>query len=236
VVAPYDGLMARQETTDENPGRLKQIRLAYTMTKRVDPKIGLIIAGIGLGTFAVLLVIGFVIGHPIYLGVLGLFAGLLAAVVIFGRRAEKAAFGQMDGQPGAAAAVLNNIKRGWTVTPVVAATRQQDAVHRAVGRPGIVLVGEGNINRLRPMMAAEKRKMSKSAGGDVPVIDIIVGEGEGQIPLKRLQMHLTKMPRTLPASQVTQINDRLRAMGDLMTNAPIPKGPMPKSARMPKGR
>jgi hypothetical protein len=235
VVAPYDGPMARQATTDENPGRLKQIRLAYTMTKRVDPKIGLIIAGIGLGTFAVLLVIGFLIGHPIYLGVLGLFAGLLAAVVVFGRRAEKAAFGQMDGQPGAAAAVLNNIKRGWTVTPVVAATRQQDAVHRAVGRPGIVLVGEGNINRLRPLMAAEKRKMSKAAG-DVPVIDIIVGEAEGQIPLKKLQMHLTRMPRTLPPSQVTQINDRLRAMGDLMTNAPIPKGPMPKGARMPKGR
>ncbi|MFC1444260.1 DUF4191 domain-containing protein [Streptacidiphilus sp. N1-10] len=226
--------MARQETTDENPGRLKQIRLAYTMTKRVDPKIGLIIAGIGLGTFAVLLVIGLLIGHPIYLGVLGLFAGLLAAVVVFGRRAEKAAFGQMDGQPGAAAAVLNNIKRGWTITPVVAATRQQDAVHRAVGRPGIVLVGEGNINRLRPMMAAEKRKMSRVVG-EVPVIDIIVGDEEGQIPLKKLQLHLTRMSRTLPASQVTQINDRLRAMGDLMTNAPIPKGPLPKGARMPKG-
>jgi hypothetical protein len=226
--------MARQETTDENPGRLKQIRLAYTMTKRVDPKIGLIIAGIGLGTFAVLLVIGLLIGHPIYLGVLGLFAGLLAAVVVFGRRAEKAAFGQMDGQPGAAAAVLNNIKRGWTITPVVAATRQQDAVHRAVGRQGIVLVGEGNINRLRPMMASEKRKMSRVVG-DVPVIDIIVGDDEGQIPLKKLQLHLTRMPKTLPASQVTQINDRLRAMGDLMANAPIPKGPMPKGARMPKG-
>lgn len=235
MVAPYDGRMARQETTDENPGRIKQIRLAYTMTKRVDPKIGLIIAGVGLGTLAVLLGIGFAVGYPIYLGVLGLFAGLLAAVVVFGRRAEKAAFGQMDGQPGAAAAVLNNIKRGWTVTPVVAATRQQDAVHRAVGRPGIVLVGEGNINRVRPMIAAEKRKMSRVVG-DVPVIDIIVGEGEGQIPLKKLQLHLTRMPRTLPASQVTQINDRLRAMGDLMTNAPIPKGPMPKSARMPKGR
>ncbi|WP_370150928.1 DUF4191 domain-containing protein [Streptacidiphilus sp. EB129] len=227
--------MARQETTDENPGRIKQIRLAYTMTKRVDPKIGLIIAGIGLGTFAVLLVIGFLIGHPIYLGILGLFAGVLGAVVVFGRRAEKAAFGQMDGQPGAAAAVLNNIRRGgWTVTPVVAATRQQDAVHRAVSRQGIVLVGEGNINRLRPLMAAEKRKMSRVVG-DVPVTDIIVGEDEGQIPLKKLQLHLTRMPRTLPASQVTQINDRLRAMGDLMANAPIPKGPLPKGARMPKG-
>ena len=228
-------VMARQETTDENPGRLKQVRLAYTMTKRVDPKIGLITAGIGIGTFAVLLVIGFVIGHPIYLGILGFVLGVLGAVIIFGRRAERAAFGQMEGQPGAAAAVLNNIKRGWVVTPVVAATRQQDAIHRAVGRPGIVLVAEGNVNRLRPMLAEEKRRMNRLIG-NVPVIDIIVGDGEGQVPLKKLHMHLTKMPRTLPAAQVTQINDRLRAMGDMMSNAPIPKGPLPKSARMPKGR
>ena len=228
-------VMARQETTDENPGRLKQVRLAYTMTKRVDPKIGLITAGIGIGTFAVLLVIGFVIGHPIYLGILGFVLGVLGAVIIFGRRAERAAFGQMEGQPGAAAAVLNNIKRGWVVTPVVAATRQQDAIHRAVGRPGIVLVAEGNVNRLRPMLAEEKRRMNRLIG-NVPVIDIIVGDGEGQVPLKKLHMHLTKMPRTLPATQVTQINERLRAMGDMMSNAPIPKGPLPKSARMPKGR
>nr|WP_182442537.1 DUF4191 domain-containing protein [Streptacidiphilus sp. PB12-B1b] len=228
-------LMARQETTDENSGRLKQIRLAYTMTKRVDSKIGLITAGTGIGTFAVLLAIGFAIGHPIYLGILGFVLGVLGAVIIFGRRAEKAAFGQMEGQPGAAAAVLNNIKRGWSVTPVVAATRQQDAIHRAVGRPGIVLVAEGNVNRLRPMLAEEKRRMNRMIG-NVPVIDIIVGDGEGQVPLKKLHVHLTKMPRTLPAKQVTQINDRLRAMGDLMSNAPIPKGPLPKSARMPKGR
>ena len=227
--------MARQETTDENPGRLKQVRLAYTMTKRVDPKIGLITAGIGIGTFAVLLAIGFVIGHPIYLGILGFVLGVLGAVIIFGRRAERAAFGQMEGQPGAAAAVLNNIKRGWVITPVVAATRQQDAIHRAVGRPGIVLVAEGNVNRLRPMLAEEKRRMNRLIG-NVPVIDIIVGDGEGQVPLKKLHMHLTKMPRTLPAAQVTQINERLRAMGDMMSNAPIPKGPLPKSARMPKGR
>ncbi|QMU68473.1 DUF4191 domain-containing protein [Streptacidiphilus sp. P02-A3a] len=227
--------MARQATTDENPGRLKQIRLAYTMTKRVDPKIGLITAGIGIGTFAVLLVIGFVLGHPIYLGILGFVLGVLGAVIIFGRRAERAAFGQMEGQPGAAAAVLNNIKRGWVITPVVAATRQQDAIHRAVGRPGIVLVAEGNVNRLRPMLAEEKRKMNRMIG-NVPVIDIIVGDGEGQVPLKKLHMHLTKMPRTIPAAQVTQINDRLRAMGDMMSNAPIPKGPLPKGARMPKGR
>ncbi|WP_042373857.1 DUF4191 domain-containing protein [Streptacidiphilus neutrinimicus] len=225
--------MARQESPN-SPGRLSQIRQAYTMTKRVDPKIGLIVAGVGLGTFAVLLAIGFAIGHPIYLGILGFVLGLLAAVVIFGRRAEKAAFGQLEGQPGAAAAVLNNIKRGWNIQLVVAANRQQDAVHRAVGRPGVVLVGEGNVNRLRPMIAAEKRKMSRVVG-DAPVIDIIVGNDEGQVPLNKLQTHLMKLPRAISGAQATQISDRLRAMGDLMANAPIPKGPLPKGSRMPKG-
>ncbi|WP_042435077.1 DUF4191 domain-containing protein [Streptacidiphilus anmyonensis] len=225
--------MARQESPN-SPGRLSQIRQAYTMTKRVDPKIGLIVAGVGLGTFAVLLAIGFAIGHPIYLGILGFVLGLLAAVVIFGRRAEKAAFGQLEGQPGAAAAVLNNIKRGWNIQLVVAANRQQDAVHRAVGRPGVVLVGEGNVNRLRPMIAAEKRKMSRVVG-DAPVIDIIVGNEEGQVPLNKLQTHMMKLPRVIPGAQATQISDRLRAMGDLLANAPIPKGPLPKGSRMPKG-
>jgi Domain of unknown function (DUF4191) len=225
--------MARKDTS-ENPGRLKQIRLAYQMTKRVDPRVGLIVAAVGIVTFGVALAIGLVIGHPIYAGILGFLLAFLLMAIVFGRRAERAAFGQMEGQPGAAAAVLNNIRRGWTVTPAIAATRNQDVVHRAVGRPGIVLVGEGNPNRVRGLLAAEKKKMARIVS-DIPVSDIIVGEGEGQVPLKRLQTTLMKMSRVIPASQVTEVNDRLRALGDLMSNMPIPKGPMPKSLRMPKG-
>lgn len=225
--------MARKETS-ENPGRLKQIRLAYQMTKRVDPKVGLVVTAVGIVTFGVALAIGFLIGHPVYAGILGFLLAFLLMAIIFGRRAEKAAFGQMEGQPGAAAAVLNNIRRGWTVTPAVTANRSQDVVHRAVGRPGIVLVGEGNPNRLKSLLAAEKKKMARIVV-DVPVADIVVGDGEGQVPLKRLQATMVKLPRAIPASQVTAVNDRLRAMGDLMSNMPVPKGPLPRNARMPKG-
>lgn len=108
--------MARKETS-ENPGRLKQIALTYKMTKRVDPKVTLVVAGVGIVTFGVLLAIGFWIGHPIFLGILGFVLAFLAMAIIFGRRAERAAFGQMEGQPGAAAAVLENVGRGWSVTP-----------------------------------------------------------------------------------------------------------------------
>ncbi|MER7399193.1 DUF4191 domain-containing protein [Streptomyces sp. NPDC000151] len=227
--------MARKENADTaNQGRLKQIALTYKMTRRVDSKVGLVVAGVGIVVFGVLLAIGFLIGHPVYAGILGFLLAFLAMAVIFGRRAEKAAFGQMEGQPGAAAAVLENIGRGWSVTPAVAMNRNQDVVHRAVGKPGIVLVGEGNPNRLRGLLAAEKKRMARTVS-DAPVHDFVVGDEEGQVPLKKLRTTLLKLPRVLPGPQVTATNDRLKALGDLMSNMPVPKGPMPKGARMPKG-
>ncbi|MCQ4045904.1 DUF4191 domain-containing protein [Streptantibioticus rubrisoli] len=223
--------MAREKS--ENPGRLKQIGLTYKMTRRVDPKVGLIVAGVGIVTFGVLLAIGFLIGHPVYAGILGFLLAFLAMAIVFGRRAERAAFGQMEDQPGAAAAVLENVGRGWTVTPAVAMNRNQDLVHRAVGRAGIVLVGEGNPNRVKALLAAEKKKMARIAV-EAPVTDIIVGNGEGEVSLKKIRTTLLKLPRVLPGQKVTEINDRLKALGDLMSNMPVPKGPMPKSARMPR--
>lgn len=227
--------MARKEDSESNPGRLKQIALTYKMTRRADRKIGLILAGVGLVTFGVLLAIGFLIGHPVYAGILGVMLALLAMAIIFGRRAERAAFGQMEGQPGAAAAVLENIGKGWTITPAVAMNRSQDVVHRAVGRAGIVLVGEGNPNRLRSLLASEKKRMARVVS-DVPVHDFIVGDDEEQVELKKLRTKLLKLPRVLTGPQTTQVNDRLRAMGDLMSNMPVPKGPMPKGMRMPRGQ
>ncbi|MEV4193497.1 DUF4191 domain-containing protein [Streptomyces toxytricini] len=232
--------MARKANaeTAANPGRLKQIALTYKMTRKADPKVGLILAGVGIVTFGVFLAIGFLIDHPVYLGILGFLVAFLAMAIVFGRRAERAAFGQMEGQPGAAAAVLDNVGRGWTTTPAVAMNRSQDLVHRAVGKAGVVLIAEGNPNRVKALLAAEKRKLARIMP-DVPVHDFIVGTGEGQVPLKKLRTTMLKLPRVLSGPQVTQANDKLRAMGDLMSNMPLPKGPIPGrggSARPPRGR
>ncbi|MBO7937001.1 MULTISPECIES: DUF4191 domain-containing protein [Streptomyces] len=228
--------MARSDSAAEaaNTGRLKQIALTYKMTRRADKKIGFILAGVFLIIFGVFLAIGFLIDHPVYLGILGFVLAFLGTAIVFGRRAERAAFGQMEGQPGAAAAVLDNIGRGWTTTPAVAMNRNQDVVHRAVGKAGIVLVAEGNPNRVKTLLAAEKKKMNRIVA-DVPVHDVLVGTGEGQTELKKLRTTLMKYPRVLTGPQVTATNDRLRALGDLMSNMPLPKGPMPKGMRLPKG-
>ncbi|THA51112.1 DUF4191 domain-containing protein [Streptomyces sp. A1136] len=224
--------MARKSNaeTAANPGRLKQIALTYKMTRKADPKVGLIVAGLGIVTFGVFLAIGFLIDHPVYLGILGLLVAFLAMAIVFGRRAERAAFGQMEGQPGAAAAVLDNVGRGWTTTPAVAMNRSQDIVHRAVGKAGVVLIAEGNPNRVKSLLAAEKKKLARIMP-DIPVHDFIVGNGEGEVPLKKLRTTLLKLPRVLAGPQITQVNDKLRAMGDLMSNMPIPKGPIPGRAR-----
>src|SRR6476619_5033409 len=121
------------------------------MTRKVDPMVGWVTAGASLLVLAVVLALGFVLGHPVYLGIMGLLAGFLVATIVFGKRAEKAAFSQVDGQPGAAAAALNMLRRGWSVTPAVAMSRNQDIVHRVVGRAGVVLVGEGSPARVQAL-------------------------------------------------------------------------------------
>jgi hypothetical protein len=229
--------MARRDTTGAadaptKQGRLGQIRSAYTMTRKVDPMVGWVTAAAGFGTLAVAIAIGFLIGHPLYLGVVGVMLGVLAATIIFGRRAEKAAFAQVDGQPGAAAAALNMLRRGWTVTPAVAVTRNQDIVHRAVGRAGVVLIGEGSPARVSSLLATEKKKVTRFVP-DVPVYDVQAGNEAGQIRLRKLNSHLMKLPRNLKPAQVTEVNRRLKALGTM--NLPIPKGPMPRNVRMPRG-
>ena len=227
--------MARKETSESNPGRLKQIVQTYKMTRQADPKIGLILAAVGIVTFGVFLALGFLISHPVFGGILGVLVALLLAAIIFGRRAERAAFGQLEGKPGAAAAVLQNIGKGWTVTPAVAMNKSQDVVHRAVGRAGVVLLGEGNPNRVKGLLAQEKRKVARVVL-DVTVYDYIVGNGEDQLPLRKIRTKLLRLPRSLSGPKTTEVNDRLRALGDLMSNMPIPKGPMPRGMRMPRGR
>ena len=124
------------------------------------------------------------------------------------------------------------LRKGWTVTPAVAVTKQQDIVHRAVGPAGVVLVGEGVPSRVANLIATERKKVTRFVP-DVPVYDVQAGNGTDQIPLRKLNNHLMKLPRNLKAPQVIEVNRRLKALGTM--SLPIPKGPMPKGTRMPRG-
>jgi hypothetical protein len=162
---------------------------------------------------------------------LGVVLGALVAFIIFGRRAQKSVFNKAEGQTGAAAWALDNLRGKWRVTPGVAATGHFDAVHRVVGRPGIVLVGEGSGARVKPLLAQEKKRTARLVG-DVPIYDIVVGNGDGEIPLAKLERYLTKLPANITAKQMDALESRLAALGSRAGAAVVPKGPLPNAGKM----
>jgi hypothetical protein len=213
-----------------NAGRLKQMRMVAGLIRKTNPKALPIIIGSGLGILAILVIVGLLTGLAAFLIPLGVLLGLLVALILFGRYAQAAQYAAIEGQPGAAAAVLQNLRGNWTVTPAVGANRNMDVVHRAVGRPGVILVGEGSPNRLASLLAAEKKRVARVAY-EVPIFEFQVGNGEGQVPVSKLQRKITTLKPALKPAAVSDLNYRLKALQPSMQ---MPKGPLPKGARMPK--
>ena len=213
-----------------NAGRLKQIRMVAGLVRRSNPRAMPIIIGSGLGTLVVLVVVGLLTGLAPFLIPLGVLLGLLVTTILFGRFAQSAQYSAIEGQPGAAAAVLENMRGNWTVTPAIAANRNMDVVHRSVGRPGVILVGEGSPARLASLLAAEKKRVARVAY-EVPIFEFQVGNEEGQIPLSKLQRKIMRLPRNLKSGAISDLNHRLKA---LQPSLQAPKGPIPRNIRQPK--
>lgn len=212
---------------DGKPGRLAQIRQTYQMTKQSDPRIGWILLGWVLLPTAITVLVCILLDNWLLLP-LGFTTGLLIAAIVLGKRAERAAYAQIEGQPGAAAAVLNTLGKGWFVTPAVAVTKNQDIVHRVIGRPGVILVGEGVGTRVSNALRNEQKREARFVP-DVEFHDFVMGREEGQVPIGRLVKTVRKLPKTLSPGQVTEVRRRLDALSN--QPLPMPKGPVPKSTR-----
>ena len=220
--------MAKNKEEKVKTPRFKEFRDAFAITKSVKPWIGLVLISIILGVTAIALGLGLWGGHPIYATFIGLPASIIVALIFFTRIAGSAAYASIEGQIGAGASVLMAIRKGWITTPAVAVNRNQDMVHRSVGRAGIVLTGEGG-SAVRQMIQDERKKSERFAPG-APITEIIVGDQPGQIPLKKLQKHIQKLPKKLSAHQMRELRMRLKAVGGM--SLPIPKGPMPKGVKI----
>jgi hypothetical protein len=207
------------------------MRQAFTLTRQNDPRFipYLVIFGV-LAAAAAYIVVLFITNSVILPIPVAVMAALIAAMLVFGRRAQRSMFTQAEGQPGAAGWMLQQQLRGdWRLTQAVAGTTQLDAVHRLVGRPGVVLVGEGAQHRVRGLIAQEKKKIARVAG-DTPIYDVIVGTNEGDLRLAKLNRYLVKLPNNLSKEQVAALDKRLAALTSART--PLPQGPLPQGARM----
>lgn len=216
---------------DSKPARIaerfRQLRQAFTTTRQQDPRLIPLLIAIPLALIVLGGVVGTVVGMTAAGAGVGALLGLLAGIAVFTKRMQKAAIASIEGQPGAAAAVLESMRGPWEVTPAVAATRKQAFVHRVIGRPGVVLVGEGSPNRVSGLLKQERRRVARAVG-DVPIHEVVVGDGEHQVPLRKLQSHLMRLPRAIKPRQVGPLNTKLSALGG--QEMPIPKGPMPGGA------
>lgn len=243
--AKKDGKAGKPPKADK-ASRRKQIAASYRMTRDADPRIGIILAGVFLVTAAV--VTGLLLllpGSWIFDVITGIFAGLVAALIVFGRRAQKAMYSQLEGRPGGAAAALSMLKRGWKVEPAIAFNRNQDLVHRVVGPPGIVLVGEGNANRLKSLLATERRKHERVAS-EVTISEVVISDAKGAtaapqnaalpaVPVSKLVNHVSKLPKSLKPAEMTGVLARLKALDANRSNIPLPKGPIPTSTKGTRG-
>ncbi|MFZ8925590.1 MAG: DUF4191 domain-containing protein [Candidatus Nanopelagicales bacterium] len=214
-------------------GYLSSLRENFKLTRQVH-------RWVGLEMLAIFLVVTAVIAIPVsfFLNwltaiLIGIPVGLLAMTYWFSRRAMNAAYSQIEGQSGAAVAVIQQMRGNWTISPAVAVTRNSDIVSRVVGRPGVILVGEGPRQRVTHLLANERKKTARWLP-EVPIYEIQVGTEPDQISVAKVQRELTKLPRALRPAEVNDVRRRLDALSAKDAPVPIPKGPLPKGGKIPK--
>jgi hypothetical protein len=226
----------------KKPGRLAEIRQAYRAIRSIDTRIGWWMLLAALVTAGGLVGVGALLGSPwvFYFAILALPSALLAATIVMNRRGNRAMYTALDGQAGATGAALSGMgRRGWYVSqePVaVDGARGVKAadlagaamVFRALGRPGVVLIGEGPGARVQKLLRQEEKKVVRVAPG-VPVHLWVAGDGDEQVPVRKLSWRLTRMKPVLSKAETAVVNKRLKSLGGL--RPPVPPGMDPMRAR-----
>jgi hypothetical protein len=238
--------MARPSKSDKpskperEPGRIKQMWQVFQMTRRYDPAITWLLIASLLGPIGLSIILALlfsrdnVIGFVLYV-IAGVLGGVLLGLIILGRRAEAAAYSQIAGKPGAVGAVLKSgLRRSWTGSEMpVVVNKTQDAVFRAVGRGGVVLIGEGPRSRTQPMLDKERANIQRVLP-NVPVNLLYVGPDAGSTSLHKIVPALQRFKRSLTKAEVLAVSNRLASLG--RNGLPIPKGIDPNRVRAPRPR
>jgi hypothetical protein len=232
--------MARPSTPEKEPGRIKQMWQVFQMTRRYDSAIvplllASFIVPVGLSVvLSMLFSRDNILGRVLYI-IAGVLAGVLLVLIVLGRRAEAAAYSQIAGKPGAVGAILKSgLRRSWTGSEMpVVVNKSQDAVYRAVGRGGVVLIGEGPRSRTQPMLDKERANVHRVLP-NVPITLLYVGPDADATPLTKIVPSLGRLKRSLTKAEVIAVSNRLASLG--RNGMPIPKGIDPMRVRAQRPR
>src|SRR6185437_5093622 len=184
-------------------GRFKQIGMVFSFTAKRDKKfVPLVAVAVAVPIIAV--VVAVLLGASVIWIPIGVMAGLIGTMILLNLRSQKAMMAEAEGQPGAAASIIETMRGDWRVTPAVSSTTQFDMVHLVIGRPGVILLGEGNPQRVRGLLGQEKRRLSKVIG-TAPLYDYMIGTGEGELSIRKLRTTLMRLPRNLTGKDVNAL-------------------------------
>lgn len=224
--AKAEKLRKKSSTNPKDWGQWRQIRETYKLASQHDKQLPYWM----LGTVLVCLLVGLVIGlliQPWWMfTAIGLMFAAPAAMFVLLQRSKRATYTRFEGQAGSGEVALNMLDKKWTTAPAIAVTRNLDVVHRALGPGGLFLIGEGDPNRVKALLATEAKRHEQASRVIKPTT-ITMGDKPGQVPLAKLTDHLKKQPKALDSAQIADISSRLRALDAMRPKLPIPKGPMP---------
>jgi hypothetical protein len=210
--------------------RLKQIGQVFSFTAKQDKWFVPLVAAAILIPLA-LTVLAIVLGLGWVWLPVGIMVMLLAVLIVLNLRSNAAMMNAAEGQAGAAASIMENLRGDWRVRAAASSTTQFDMVHVVIGRPGVILLGEGQPQRVRGLIGQEKRRLAKVIG-KAPLYDYVIGTGEGELSIRKLRTTMLKLPRNLTGKDVNALDTRL---GALMARPQMPKGAIPKNMRPSKG-
>lgn len=213
---------------------VRNIKDSYTIARRTYPWVGWALLGTPIVVIAVAVGLTLATNQPLwYWIVLAIMLSAVLNMVILSLTVRRASYTQIEGRPGAAKVVLDQAGRGWYVEsqPVAINPKTQDAVWRAIGRPGVVLVVEGPAGRTQRLVAEELKTLQRIVS-TVPVHVIHVGVDEGQVRLINLQKTMNRLPTKptkLTDAEITQVAKRLSSLSS--KGLPLPKGIDPTRIR-----
>lgn len=221
--------MAKQQEKTSFKDKLKTIGMAFKYTTKRDKWFLPVQAAVVLLPFLIVTALVVFLSWSWIWFISAVFIALIGSLITLNTRTTKVISSDAVGRPGAGYALIENM-RGWHMTAAVAAASETDMVHRAIGKPGVVLLAEGGA-KSRKLLSQEKKRISRVIGS-TPVYTFVVGEGEKQISVKDLRKTLMKLPRNIKAKDANHVHKRLTALGNQL---PMPKGPTPTSANAMKG-
>jgi len=236
-------MAARSTTAEKKPNFFTQLKSLFVFTKEVFPwlpwaLIGILVAGVWVGILIGFLIPPAAVWSIVLWGVTGLLFGILVALMTMTRLSTRAMYQKIDGRPGAVGHVMStSLGRSWSAsdTPVGVNPKTQEAVYRAVGRGGIVVVGEGARGRLARLVNEERSKAKRVASG-VPITILYVGHGEDDIAIGDLAKTIKKLPKAIDRPTQAAVIKRLASVSQSLASLPIPKGIDPLKARAPRPR